>query len=120
MKVAVTSTGNTLDSPVDLRLGRAKWILVVDTDTGDFEAYDNQDSAEANHGAGTQTAQQLSQLGVEAVITGNIGPNAYRAIGPTNIKVYLVTGGTVQEAVEHFKAGSLGEVEEANVRGHWA
>ncbi|MDH3567576.1 MAG: dinitrogenase iron-molybdenum cofactor biosynthesis protein, partial [Desulfobacteraceae bacterium] len=33
MKIAVTSRGKDLDSPVDPRFGRAAYILVVDTKT---------------------------------------------------------------------------------------
>ena len=37
MKVVVTAQGNDMSSEIDLRFGRAKFLLVVDTETGDFE-----------------------------------------------------------------------------------
>ena len=36
MKVVVTAQGSTLDSPVDPRFGRARYFLVVETETGEF------------------------------------------------------------------------------------
>ena len=43
MKIAVTSTGQDLDSPVDPRFGRAAYILIVDADILDVEVLDNAD-----------------------------------------------------------------------------
>jgi predicted Fe-Mo cluster-binding NifX family protein len=41
MKIAVTSQGDTLDSQLDPRFGRAAYIIIVDTQTLEFEALDN-------------------------------------------------------------------------------
>ena len=41
MKVAITSQGPDMTSMVDLRFGRAKYFIVVDTETGEFSAHDN-------------------------------------------------------------------------------
>jgi predicted Fe-Mo cluster-binding NifX family protein len=45
--------------------------------------------------------------GVKAVVTGNVGPNAFGVLTPAGIDVYLTTVGVVREAVENFKAGKL-------------
>ena len=37
MKVAITAQGEQMKSPVDPRFGRAKWFIVIDMDTADFE-----------------------------------------------------------------------------------
>jgi predicted Fe-Mo cluster-binding NifX family protein len=41
MKIAITTQGKELSSEIDLRFGRAKWLIVADTETGDFEVHDN-------------------------------------------------------------------------------
>ena len=41
MKIAVTSTGRTIDSEVDVRFGRSPYFLIVDTDTMEVEAIEN-------------------------------------------------------------------------------
>jgi len=119
MKIAVTAQGNELSSEVDLRFGRAKWLIIVDTETGDYEAHDNIVNLNAVQGAGIQTGQNIANLGVEAVITGNVGPNAFKTLKAANVKIFLSETQTVQDAANSFKAGKLKEVDQANVEGHW-
>jgi predicted Fe-Mo cluster-binding NifX family protein len=119
MKVAVTSQGKELSSDIDPRFGRAKWILLVDTETGVSGAYDNTVNLNLAQGAGIQTGQNIANLGAEAVITGNIGPNAFKTLNAANIRVYLSEAKTIQEAIRSLKEGELNEVKQANVEGHW-
>jgi predicted Fe-Mo cluster-binding NifX family protein len=119
MKVAVTAQGNELSSEIDLRFGRAKWLIVVDTETGDFQVHDNAVNLNAVQGAGVQTGQNVANLGVEAVITGNVGPNAFKTLSAANVKVFLSETQMVKDAIDLFKAGKLKEVNQANVEGHW-
>ena len=119
MKVAVTSQGKELSSEIDPRFGRAKWLIVVDTDEGDFKAYDNVLNLNAVQGAGIQTGQNIANLGVEAVITGNVGPNAFKTLNAASVKIFLAEKQTVQEAIDSLNAGKLKEVDGANVEGHW-
>ena len=119
MKIAVTAQDNDLSSEIDLRFGRAKWFIIIDSETGEFEAHNNELNLNAAQGAGIQTGQNIVNLGVEAVITGNVGPNAFRTLNATGVKIFLAEKQTVSEAVELFKAGQLKEVNQANVEGHW-
>ncbi len=119
MKVAVTSQGPDLASEVDPRFGRAKFLIMVDTETGVFTAHDNARNLDAAQGAGIQAAQNVVSLGVEAVVTGNVGPKAFTALRAGNVKAYIGAGGAVIAAVEQFKAGRLKCADRANVEGHW-
>lgn len=120
MKVAITAQGQEFSSMIDLRFGRAKWILVVDTETGAHQVHDNAVHLNAPQGAGIQTGQNVANLGVEAVITGNVGPNAFRVLNAANIRIFLAAEQTVEQAVAAFKEGRLQDVQQANVEGHWA
>ena len=119
MKIAITAQGNELSSEIDLRFGRAKFLLVVDTETDDFEVHDNELNLNAVQGAGIQTGQNIANLGVGAVITGNVGPNAFKTLNAAGVKIFLTEKQTVQNAMDSFKAGKLKEVNQANVEGHW-
>ena len=119
MKIAVTSQDKELSSEIDLRFGRAKWLIVFDTETGDFEAHNNEINLNAVQGAGIQTGQNITNFDVKAVLTGNVGPNAFKTLSAAGVKVFLAEKQTVAEAVESFKTGKLKEVDQANVEGHW-
>ena len=120
MKVAVTSQGQDISSQIDPRFGRTKNFIVVDTDTGEFSVHDNTQNRDAAQGAGIQAGRTVVDLKVAAVITGNVGPKAFTTLRAGNVKVYPGASGTVNEAVEKFKAGQLQAAERANVQGHWA
>ncbi|MFC1601010.1 NifB/NifX family molybdenum-iron cluster-binding protein [Candidatus Sumerlaeota bacterium] len=119
MKIAITSAGTDLASPLDPRFGRAQAFIVYDTESDKFEAVDNSQNLNAVQGAGIQAAENVVRLGVACVITGNCGPKAFRALQSAGIKIMLCVGGTVQEAIDQFKAGDLEETDNANVGGHW-
>jgi predicted Fe-Mo cluster-binding NifX family protein len=94
-----------LNSELDPRFGRARYFVVVDTDTGEVTAHDNGANLQAVQGDGIQAAQDVIQLGADAVITGNIGPKATRALAVGHVQTYQRTWGTVKDAVEHLKSG---------------
>lgn len=119
MKIAITSQGNDIKSNVDLRFGRAPWILIYDTQTGELKAHNNSVNLNIAQGAGIQTGQNIANTGAEAVITGNVGPNAFRTLIAANVAIYLAKEQTVEQAIEAFKAGNLEKVDNANVQGHW-
>jgi len=119
MKVAITSEGPDMNSGVDARFGRGRYFIVVDTDTGEFSAEDNTQNLNAVQGAGIQAGRNVVDLGVEAVITGNVGPKAFATLEAGGVKIYIGASGTVSDALDKFKAGELECVEKANVEGRW-
>jgi len=119
MKIAITAQGKELSSEIDLRFGRAKWLIVFDLETGDFQAHDNELNLNASQGAGIQTGRNIATLGADAVITGNVGPNAFKTLTAAKVKVFLAEKQTVQQAIDLYKSGKLKEVDQANVEGHW-
>ena len=120
MKIAITATGKDMTGSVDPRFGRAKYFVVVDTDTNESAIHDNAQNLNAAQGAGIQAAETVGRLGVQAVITGNVGPKAFRTLTAADVKVYLCGQTSVAEALKKFKAGELKEATAANVEGHWA
>ncbi len=118
MKIAVTSTGPSLDDNVEARFGRCPYFLIIDTETIQYEAIENPNIA-LGGGAGIQSAQLMSEKGVTAVLTGNCGPNAFNVFGQAGVQVIVGVSGPVRSAVEQFKAGSFSSALGPNVASHF-
>ncbi|MCB9480737.1 MAG: NifB/NifX family molybdenum-iron cluster-binding protein [Desulfobacteraceae bacterium] len=119
MKIAVTSKGNTLDSEVDPRFGRAEYILVVDSETFEVSVIDNSENKNAFKGAGIQAASKISELKSDVLLTGYCGPNAFTTLEAAGIKACDNVSGTVRQAVEDFKNGKYSFLDAPNAEGQW-
>jgi len=119
MKIAVTAQGQDLSSPVDPRFGRTRFFVVVDTETGESTASDNAQNLNAAQGAGIQAGKNVVDLGVTAVLTGNVGPKAFVTLQAGGVDVYTGATGTVADALEQFKKGELRHAVDANAEAHW-
>jgi len=119
MKICVSATSNTLEASVDPRLGRCPYLIIVDTETMQFEAVPNITSGSMGGGAGIQAAQIIISKGAKVVITGNVGPSALQALSAAGISVITGAYGSVREVVEKYKRGELKEVNAPTVRGHF-
>jgi predicted Fe-Mo cluster-binding NifX family protein len=117
MKVVVSSQGENLDAPASPVFGRCPTYVFVDTETMEFEALPNPAMSQGG-GAGIQAAQFVVNKGVEAVLTGNLGPNAFDVLLAAGVPGYLVIEGTVRQAVEALKADQLEPLAGANVAAH--
>lgn len=120
MKVVVTAQGTHLESRVDPRFGRARYFLLVDTDTLEATAHDNTQNLDLPQGAGIQAAQLVARLGAQAVVTSHVGPKAFAALKAANMAVYTGAAGTVGEAIQQLKSARLTPAERPDVEGHWA
>ena len=117
MKICITATAGDLSAQVDPRFGRCQYFVIVDSETMAFEAMANEAIA-APGGAGIQAAQTMVNKGVDVVISGNIGPNAFQVLSTAGVKITTGAYGTVQEAVEMYKSGKLGETGASTVAAH--
>jgi predicted Fe-Mo cluster-binding NifX family protein len=73
----------------------------------------------AGGGAGISTAQTIASKGLEAVLTGNCGPNAYQVLSAAGIKVVTGVSGKVRAAIQDYKSGKLKASSQPNVAGHF-
>lgn len=110
MKIAITSRGTTLDAEVDPRFRKAAYILIVDTANFSVEALDNSQN-NALKGKGIKTAAMVNDTGAAILLTGFCGPNAFKTLKASGIKVATVSG-TVREAVNKFNEGALSYADE--------
>ena len=118
MKIAISATGPGLDAEVDPRFGRCQYFIVADPETMAFEAVDNS-SAMAAGGAGISAAQEIVGKGVQAVLTGNCGPNAYQVLSSAGIQVITGVSGKVRDAIESYRSGKFKTSAQPNVPDHF-
>jgi predicted Fe-Mo cluster-binding NifX family protein len=118
MRICVSASANSLDASVDPRFGRCPYFIIVDSETMQFEAVPNPASG-AMGGAGIQAVQIIASKGAKAVITGNVGPNAFQALSAAGIKIITGAYGTVRDVVEKYKRGELKETNSPTVGGHF-
>ncbi|MGE0074060.1 MAG: NifB/NifX family molybdenum-iron cluster-binding protein [Sphaerochaetaceae bacterium] len=119
MKVAFTSSGDTLDSAFDSRFGRAEKFIIYDMENETFMVIDNGQNFQAAQGAGIQSAQHVVASGAHALVTGHLGPKAAKVIFAAGIAAYHADAKTVGEAVSMYKSKALKPMRDADVEGHW-
>jgi predicted Fe-Mo cluster-binding NifX family protein len=120
-KVAVSCEEPGLDSQIDPRFGRAAGFCIVDPDTLEFKYVDNGSSQAMAQGAGIQAADTVCRTGANVVLTGSVGPKAFRALSAAGIRVgQNLENMTVRQAIAKFKAGQVEMATTPNRMGHGA
>ena len=108
MIVMISSQKPDLESPINERFGRSPYLIKVETQTISWESFSNPGISQSG-GAGVAAAQFVIDQKAEAVISGDFGPNASRALSTAGVHMYLFDRDitTVLQAVENFKEGKL-------------
>ncbi|APG27649.1 hypothetical protein A7E78_07225 [Syntrophotalea acetylenivorans] len=117
MKIAITAQEPSLDSLIDPRFGRAPWLMIYDPTDNSWHSIDNSKGLNAAHGAGIQAAQKVVDQQVTAIITGAIGPKAYRSLKAANVQIFHGAKGSVAQALEAYQTGDLAEADEDDATG---
>ncbi|HQO23353.1 MAG TPA: NifB/NifX family molybdenum-iron cluster-binding protein, partial [Spirochaetota bacterium] len=119
MKIAISVNSSDLADKIDMRFGRAKKFMIYDTEAKTNELIDNTQNLNAAQGAGIQSAQNVINTGVEAIITGHTGPKAYKLLSQSGVKIYHSEEKCVKDIIADFTNGILKEADSADVEGHW-
>ena len=109
MKIAISATGKTKDSSLDVRFGRCEYFQIHDTDTGEIKVLENEGKI-ASGGAGIAATNQLIDEKIDIIITGNLGPNAFELIEKEGIKAYKCDGMIISSVLEKYKNDELKEI----------
>jgi predicted Fe-Mo cluster-binding NifX family protein len=115
--ICVSAIASKLDAALDPRFGRCAYFIIVDPENMRFNAIPNS-GVEATGGAGIQAAQTIANNGAKTVITGNVGPNAFKALSAAGIEIVTGASGTVREVVEKYKKGEYSKTTAPTVSGH--
>jgi predicted Fe-Mo cluster-binding NifX family protein len=118
-KIAISSEGPGLDEALDPRFGRAAGFMLVDPQTLEFDYVDNGSSQAMAQGAGIQAAEHVANSGAEIVLTGYVGPKAFKALQAAGIRVAQnLVDVTVRQAIEMFMNDNVEWAQRPNRRGH--
>lgn len=112
MKFAISSNGRNKNDLMDTRFGRCSYFVIYDSETEKYSAIDNE-AATAGGGAGIAAAQAIIDENIQVLITGNLGPNAYKLFNNSNIKVYSCDNKTIEEVITAYKNNELDLISEA-------
>jgi len=105
MKIAVPTDGDKgLGEQVGEHFGRVLTYTLIDDETGVVEVISN-----ASHHMGGQgyPPEMLAGVGVEILLCRGLGRRAIQMFSEKGIQVYCEASGTVKDALEQWKNGSL-------------
>jgi len=120
-KVAISCEGPNLDDAVDPRFGRAAGFLIVDADSLEFEYKENGSAQVMSQGAGIQAAQNVAGTGAKVVLTGYVGPKAFKVLQAAGIRIgQNLDNMTARQAMEKFTSGNVDYADAPNRMGHGA
>ncbi len=118
MKIAISSTGEVLDSQVDARFGRCSYFVIaeINEESGEIKKTEvvANNSVQQSRGAGTATSEFIGNQKVDAVITGNIGPNSASVMQQLGIDVYQGQG-EIKKVLQQFIDKKLVKLGQSNV-----
>ena len=106
MRILITASSGTLDSPVDMRFARAPYFIIVDSENPDNPEIISNPFINTPSGAGIVAAQFVVEKGVNTVISGAFGPNSSMILSSAGIQMIQETSGLkVKEVVERLIKG---------------
>ncbi|MFW6220316.1 MAG: NifB/NifX family molybdenum-iron cluster-binding protein [Nanoarchaeota archaeon] len=111
MKIAISSNENNIEGFIEEKFGRCQYFLIIDLKEDEIlniEAVLN-DGKIQGHGAGIRAAEQIGNLNIDFLITGQIGPNALNILNKLNIKIYTASG-SIKTAIENLLNNKLKEI----------
>ncbi|MBD3260215.1 MAG: dinitrogenase iron-molybdenum cofactor [Candidatus Altiarchaeales archaeon] len=120
MKIVVSTTNGGLEDSVCPVFGRCQRHTVIECSENEIKdtyVEDNPGFA-AGGGAGIRAAQFIIDKQVDAVISGNFGPNAAAVLTQAGVKMILYQG-LVKDAVEKYLDGKLNSVDAPTVDDHF-
>lgn len=109
MKVAISTDESNLDALIETKFGRSPGFLIYDTVSAAMKYLSNDQNADSSQGAGTKTAEMLLDEDIESVISGHLGPKAFRVLDSAGIHIYNCAAVPIKQALHQLSNGLLRE-----------
>ena len=98
MKIAFCVSSLDADADIGARLGRCAAHVVVDTDTGERDVFENPGLREGS--SGVKAARFLADQKVTAVVAGMFGAHAADVLHEAGIAMYRATTGSIDQFLQ--------------------
>ena len=100
---AISSTGKTEKSALDLRFGKCESVVIFDSGKNSFTIIENPYKNTGN--SGIQLVQFLKDRGVNAIITGEVGPKVSSALEKEKFQLILLAEEKIkiEEIIERIR-----------------
>lgn len=102
MKYLIAASAPSLDAKIAKRFGHAPYYLLLDPETYDFVAIEGPGSDAPSYRIG-----RFAGKGVDRVLLGNVGPQAFNSLASAGWSVYSCIGVSVREAVDRVRNGAV-------------
>lgn len=112
MKIAISAEGQNKESLLDRRFGRCNYFMIYDTELGEFKAIGNK-GVSSGGGAGIAAASQVIEENISVIITGNLGPNAFKLVEKAGINAYSCEALPIFRVIEMFHKNMLSAINTA-------
>jgi predicted Fe-Mo cluster-binding NifX family protein len=113
MILAISSSGKGIDSNIYSKFERCNFFLIVDLDNNTALPITNI-SRERPHEIGSKVGKFIAKLGIDVIITTDIGPRAFEIFKQNEMKIYRAEG-IIEEAIKQLKKEKLPEITKATL-----
>ena len=111
MKIVISAAGRDKESNIDPTFGRARFFLIVNTKSKEVKVIENK-AIDRPNGVGITAVDTVEKEGINAVITGDIGPLAFKTFKQSGVKIYKAEG-KINDVIRLFEEGKLSEITKA-------
>jgi len=103
MKIAISSTGESINDNIDEVFGRCPYFIIVDIEDGKVAKTEivKNENADQPGGAGTGAAKLVAEKGANVVLAKNVGPRALDVLKRFDIET-ADSEGKISDAIQKF------------------
>jgi len=113
MIMAISSSGKSIDHKIYTKFERCSYFLIVDLEHNTALPITNI-AKETPHEIGGKVGKLIAKLGIDVIITTDIGPRAFEIFKQNGIKIYRAEG-IIEDAIRQLKKGNLIEIKKATL-----
>jgi predicted Fe-Mo cluster-binding NifX family protein len=106
--MAISSTGKSIENNIYPKFERCDFFLIVDLENNTALPMTNI-SREKPHEIGNKVGKLIAKLGIDVIITTDIGPRAFKIFKQNEIKIYRAEG-VIEDAIRRLKKEKLSEI----------